>query len=330
MFTHISQVTSSVNKSFSDNEYIESMTIIYDRQKRVLSEYLSIIQSYITTFQQLYMQYQNLLHVSSILVSSIPEYSAVFSSIIPYKNIYQMICEWFSCVDYDIAKSELILSFVSVSKIYEYFCLLKLCKSIEALGYELIDSLPYQYNVRGNKYYVNTRYNNTFYFENDGVKITLFFQPMIRLYDKSKGFSVENNLNIFRNSSVKTGGSDPASPKALPYTPDYIIKIERPLMQTRYVIMDAKFMVLSDVYYYEIANLVFKYLFATSTNDSKDELFGLCVLYGKEQSNSSIEIHDSTPQNYCIKPSVHCLSVCGTDVEDNENIIEFLSDTLNL
>ena len=49
---------------------------------------------------------------------------------------------------------------------------------------KLIESKHVAYSVK-NTYYVDTHYNNTFRFEGETVKLTVYFQPVIYADDKS-------------------------------------------------------------------------------------------------------------------------------------------------
>ena len=71
----------------------------------------------------------------------IPVFTPVFRSINAYRQIYTVIHRWFSIGNYDLGKDELLLSFISTSKIYEYYCLIKMLSHItENTDYALTES----------------------------------------------------------------------------------------------------------------------------------------------------------------------------------------------
>ena len=62
-------------------------------------------------------KYKKILNITDIHVVSKPKYTNIFRRIMPYNIIYQEIIKWFSCGNYDMAKSNLLLSFITISKI---------------------------------------------------------------------------------------------------------------------------------------------------------------------------------------------------------------------
>lgn len=76
--------------------------------------------------------------------------------------MFEIMYKWFNSGRYNLAKEEFILSFISTSKIYEYYCLLKINSMFITNGYEFKNGYIFTYSE--DKYYKNTRYNNTFNF----------------------------------------------------------------------------------------------------------------------------------------------------------------------
>lgn len=328
MINYIENMTAH-RRPLLDNDYIETMSIVYDKYQLLLSKYISHINKQISSLQRILYQYKKILPVASIVVNSRPDYTNVFRSILPYHHIYEKVIEWFDSSNYDMTKSDLMLSFISGSKIYEYYCLLKLLKVIETLGFEMTSSFPffYQSGANPNSRYVNTRYNNTFTFKKDNTTLTLYYQPVIKLYEQSiSQRSHENSIGLFRNTSVKIYSNE--SSHVNPYTPDYVLKIEKDGLGTRYYLLDAKLSTKVDVYNKTLSELVFKYLFSISTYNVKDEIAGLCVLCGKETSDRLLNIHDKVPNSMEIKPSAHCVILTGSDVDNYDYLTQWINYAL--
>ena len=125
------------------------------------------------------------------------------------------------------------------------------------MNMELIESKLMLYGVR-NRYFSDTKYNNTFVFTKQETKLTLFFQPVIFGNDSTiNGISLYRNTSTNAQQDVRKKGGDS-------YTPDYMIKIEKSGI-TNYIILDAKFSTTENIRIHQLQELVYKYLFSIST-----------------------------------------------------------------
>ena len=308
--------------------YIDSAYYIYTRNTKLLNNYLSSIDKSLADIKKLYVEYKKILNVSDLGVISIPRYTNIFRRIMPYNLVFKEIVKWFNCGNYDMSKSDLLLSFVSVSKIYEYFCLLKINHALEKCGYKSISKLPYKYAE--NRYYRNTIYNNTFEFAKGNINITVYFQPVI--YGKINGRDRPNSIGLFRNTTISI--KDPTILALLDereaqqgnyYTPDYLIKISANGI-TEYYILDAKHSSPNNIKRYQLPYLVFKYLFSISTIARGTSVAGMCILCGKSNNNSSENLYDVAEKlNVSINPQAHICNVTGNDVDNDTDLIEYIS-----
>lgn len=272
-------------KSPTPDGYIDSMYQIFSRSIKRINGYIDSLRSLRNNYQQLYYLYSKLFNISADMVKTLPVVTPVFRSINAYGQIFTVIQEWFSIGNYDLGKDELLLSFISTSKIYEYYCLIKmLCHINKNTDFKLMESKRISYCIN-NRYYTNTKFNNTFVFENNRAKLTLFFQPVI--YGDDRAF---NGLGIFRNTSSSSKKENNNRGKT--YTPDYIIKVNYD-DRIDYTILDAKFSTPENIQLHQLQELVYKYLFSISTLNDNDRIIGLYILCGKKLGND-IEntIHD--------------------------------------
>ena len=309
------------------NGYIDSAYYIYTRNTKMLNNYLENIDKILTKFKKLYVEYKKILNVSDFGVVTIPRYTNIFRKIMPYNIIFKKIIKWFNCGNYDMTKSDLLLSFMSISKIYEYFCLLKINRSLEKCGYKLISELSYKYNE--NRYYHNTTYNNTFEFSKDNISVTVYFQPVI--YGKAIERNRPNGIGLFRNTKISI--TDPnilallderGAQQGNYYTPDYLIKITED-DNTKYYILDAKHTNPNNLKRYQLPALTFKYLFSISTFSKGNCVAGMCILCGKAKENTFENLYDvAESYNIPIYPRACICCVTGTDVENDSNLIEYV------
>ncbi len=301
------------------DKYIESKIYIYHLSNKSVNEYLTKIDEYIEKFQLIYFDYKKILDADDIYVDYPPEYTDTFRLLIPYMAIYAKICKWFYYGGHDFSKSQLLLSFFSTSKIYEYYCLIKLLETIhEEMHFSLIEEKTKRFPYTETKHYSNTRYNNTFVFGNeDECEITVYFQPVI--YGKIPTHR-PNNIMLYRNRYASMGGASGNT-----YTPDYVIKVSRKGF-SKYVIVDAKFSHSQTVENDRLVEIVYKYLFSISAVNESDSIEGLVIFCGKDEIGNKISnLHDiSESMNKTVSPFSYIVNLSGTDTGDNEVIKNIL------
>lgn len=309
--------------------YIDSAYYIYTRNRKMLNEYLGRINEACAKFQKLLIEYKKIFNVTDFPVFVMPRPTSIFRRIMPYNIIFEKILKWFRCGNYDLSKSDLLLSFISVSKIYEYFCLLKMNRSFEKSGYHLVSAFPFKYAE--NQYYQNTRYNNTFEFlkEDRDVFATVYYQPVI--YGKPNGYNKPNGIGLFRNTTVSSRDasgfaiSDESEPyRGNYYIPDYLVKISTS-NYVNYYILDAKYTHPNNIKRYQLPYLIFKYLFSISTLPKGKNIAGMCILCGKTKGNSTESLYDVADMLHVpVTPNVFICSVTGEDVQDDNDLMGYI------
>lgn len=121
-----------LGKTYSNNNisapegYIDSIYQIFSRSIRKINSYIDNLKRLKNDYQQLYYFYSKIFNISASMVTTPPNFTPVFRSVNAYRQIYTVIRKWFSMGNYDLGKDELLLSFISTSKIYEYYCLIKI------------------------------------------------------------------------------------------------------------------------------------------------------------------------------------------------------------
>ncbi|MGB4093814.1 MAG: DUF2357 domain-containing protein [Ruminococcus flavefaciens] len=316
----IKEIKNCISKKDSvntKNGYIDSLYEISKVCIKKLKKYIYDFKIIKEQFQQEYFIYSTFLGIKGSLIHGMPQFTPVFKSILAYRIIYSEIHKWFNGIAYDLSKDELILNFISTSKIYEYYCLIKILKNFEnSEDINLIRSNRLQYNAN---YYSNTKHNNFFLFRNESIKISLFFQPVI--YNNTLAI---NNIRLFRNTST-CSTSDRESPGGH-YTPDYLLKIEYE-DHTDYIILDAKFSYSDYIKRNKLQELVYKYIFSISPLDDSDRLLGIILLCGKDRcSDKRNAIHDYADKNKIgVIPFADILIMNGNNPLD-DTMIKYLSE----
>ena len=201
-----------------NGQYISSGYHIHEFILNSINSYLEKLYALKKQFLELYLLYKKVLKCDEIIINKIPKPNANFIKIKHYQKIYLVIKEWFENGNYDFKIENMILSFNSVSEIYEYYVLLNINEYLIQNKFDLIDTLKIVYTTSKNSLYINTRFENTFIFKKNDIEITVFYQPLVS--SKKKDFN--HLLGLFRNNNINYQGE-----RSEYYTPDYIIKINR-------------------------------------------------------------------------------------------------------
>lgn len=307
-----------------EGQYFESKKYIYNLENKSSEEYIEEIDEYIEKFQMLWYMYRKIFGTDDMYIDYMPEYTDTFRLVTPYRAVYNIIYRWFQYGGHSAAKSQLLLSFVSTSKIYEYYCLMKLISAIhDDMDCILVEEKTNRFEYHDTKYYLNTCCNNTFVFRSrDGSEITLYFQPVI--YGKID-YDRPNDIMLYRNrlTSMISGN------KGNTYTPDYLIKVTKN-GSSKYVIIDAKFSSMQKVESDRLIELIYKYLFSVSALEENDSIEGLMVLCGKDSNENSISnLHDiSEGLGKYVTPFAYIVNLSGADTSDNKVITDILSQLM--
>ena len=328
MLAHVNNKKSQLSKPKVVSGYIDSYYEIMLPGIRALQKYQEQIMKLKITFTALMSKYRAGFQVDLRPVKCIPKYSAVFRTVPIYNEMFVLIKKWFSCGGYDLKKTDFILSFLSISKIYEYYTLIKLKQSIESLGYRYIDIQNKVYKYPEYGYYKNTKFQNTFEFTSGTEVIDLYFQPIIfATAPKSATFDKRpNGIDLFRTTTKKFNKK---YRNFAYYTPDYIIA-HRTVSHVSYHVLDAKFSTFETIETKSLADLVFRYIFSISTINERDTLESLCLIFGKEQNNSVENVHDVAEQfGRALPHNTYFVACNGQDVNDNRSLVLMLQKLLS-
>ncbi|MDY2630102.1 MAG: hypothetical protein SOV85_01925 [Clostridium sp.] len=251
-----------------DDNYISSGYHIHKFVFNNINLYLDKLIAFKKKFLELYLLYKRVLKCEEIVINKVPKPTSNFIKFKHYQKIYLAIKEWFKYGNYDLEIEKMILSFNSVSEIYEYYILLNMNEYLLKNNFALVDILKTLYISNKKSLYTNSKFENTFLFRKNNIDVCIFYQPLISA--KKKSFS--NSLGLFRNNTVNYEGyySDY-------YTPDYVIKISKNNLN-KYIILDAKFSTFNTVIQYSFNKIAYKYAFSISTADSYDEISQIFII----------------------------------------------------
>ncbi len=281
--------------------YISSATYILQTTKHNLFEKKNELLMLTDALTETYWIYKKFLPVDDIPISDLPMPTAVFMSLSPYRQIYDVMVQWFTHGVYDFSGEEFLLPLLINNQLYEYYNLFKLAEAIETNGYQIDDSLckRHLYAVNHDDYR-DTEHINTFVFtKNDSPTITLYFQPVIWGHNYSE--PVSNGIALRRTTSLSIDRRNSQKVRSLKnvgraytyYTPDYVIKCSGANSDT-YLLVDAKLSTYETVKSYQVEELAYKYLFSIQPSTENSVLLGVLILYGKSvYKKSELEsVHD--------------------------------------
>ena len=188
-------------------------------------------------FHNILRVYQGILKCDDQRVTSKPKYTHIFKNIVHYRKIYLLINEFLEIKKYDFKSNNMLVRVEKLNKVFEYYCLLKLLRSMKSLGYELKESSKI-YQGKINDYYILTDTMNQF-------TIELFYEPLI--YSDPKR---NNMFNLYR-----------AGKKNNYLTPDYLIALRNNNSnKVVYGILDAKYSSINTVRDHYMSKCMDKYL----------------------------------------------------------------------
>jgi sulfur relay (sulfurtransferase) DsrC/TusE family protein len=320
MITDVTRLLYRRNSSHVENsEYVHSSYFIFQRTEKALMESLSRLNELKKEFEVIYNLYKRSLAVKEEKIVRMPKPSAIFLSVTQYNVLYKHIHRWFEFGIYNLDQERFMMSFINGSALYEVYVLAKLLEAIPAKGFSLQESYRYSYRVSGDSLYRNTICNNTFVFQREKERISLFYQPVIF----SGTYKPVNGINLYRNNSLSFDGWG-----SYYYTPDYVIKYEDGYKE-KYFILDAKYGDRVFVRKLQVAKLAFKYLFSISTRGN-EPVDGLYVLYGESKKNDQYEnVYDFQTPGKAIKPSFDLVPItAGVNNEKHMSNMSRIVDAL--
>ena len=304
------------------NGYVVSAYMIYGATEKKFMDFLSEISTCKDEIIELFKIYSNIFPVESIKIRGVPKPTHTFLTVKQYYSIFKEIKKWYKFGIYNMERENFLIPFLANNQLYEYFVLLKLLNYLEYKGYSLSQKDRYLYKPNA-KYYQNTKYCNTFYFQLRDKKITLYYQPVIYLKPNIQS----NNINILRNTKISMNSEKELERNY--YLPDFIIKIQTD-NESKYLIADAKYSNQNNVKGFYFPNLVYKYIFSLATLSPEDKIMGLCAINGKPDAEDSKLISVYTeyiPTTYLPYADILTLAE-DSDDSDEKTHWRLLSDLL--
>ena len=208
----------------------------------------------------LILRYEAIFEIPSRKVMHCPKPTAIFCSVPQYREIFDLITSWYRGV-FDFFRDRFLLQCIGSSKLYESYVLSCFYRYFKENGYRI---KPY-FTDWGTNPVTKKPIRNTYCFSKENITVTLFYEPIIR-NENAK----DENYNMLPMSCKKEEKC---------YTPDYVLKIKKDDVDTRYVICDAKFSDYETTRQSRYPEAFRKYYEGISYGS--DNKAPLCIVYGE-------------------------------------------------
>lgn len=244
----------------------------YDLAFNCIAFYYKEIQKrvsyYMNIYNNLYEAYHSCLRCETKALNAIPRYTFIFRQRFHYHQCFEAIVKWFEAGQYHLLTCNYFFKLKKLSKIFEYYTLLKIREGIEAYGTSLQTADCIIYDEEKNISDINNYYR---YVQNDNysVKIEVYYEPYIyrdkitnglELYSTGYKFLEEMQENKF-------------------WTPDFVLKISMENKKA-YFILDSKFSSFKTVKKHRMAEIINKYILSIATKDCYySKVLGLWGIY---------------------------------------------------
>lgn len=252
--------------------------------------------------QELYYRYVRILECMAEGVFSLPKLTNTFKQVYHYRICYECMVKWFEAGDYSFDHLNYLFKLKTLSRIFEYFCLIKLQTAIVQNGYVLTDTSRVVYDIEDDIEDINNKY----VFSGHGYELTLLYEPTIwvnRLNDDINLYSTGYNF-------TKRKWNDR-------WTPDFVMKITT-FGNEYYYILDAKYSNFQNVKKRYIPELVLKY---SSQIASKDKFFsdviGVGAIYPSDSDKMYYFKKNMVNSNRQSLPKYFSLAIVGEEEGNN-------------
>ena len=185
-----------------------------------------------------------------------------------YRLCYECMAKWFGAGDYTFNHLNYLFKLKTLSRIFEYYCLIKMQNAISLCGYVLRESDRIIYDIEDD----SENINNQYIFEGNGFEITLLYEPSIWT-DKS---NVCTNLYSTGYNFLKSKWNNR-------WTPDFVLKVSGQY-KDYYYILDAKYSSFYNVKRRYIPALVLKYGTQIASKDKFfSDVIGIGAIYPSKE-----------------------------------------------
>lgn len=255
--------------------------------------------------QELYYRYIRILECDADTVIGLPKLTNTFKQVYHYRICYECMVKWFKLGDYTFNHLNYLFKLKTLSRIFEYYCLIKLQSAILQNGYVLKEASRITYDIEDDIENINNKY----IFSGHGQEITLFYEPTIW----TNRVNEEINLYSTGYNFIKSKWSDK-------WSPDFVLKIVTSINEYYYII-DAKYSKERNVNRIYLPQLILKYGSQIASKDKfLSDIIGVGAIYPGDIDKIKYFKKNKISSNKQSLPNYFSLSIVGE--EDGNTILK--------
>jgi len=270
-----------------------------------------------TKLQELFYKYEKLLECKPEELYGIPNLTNTFKQVYHYRVCYECMVKWYDAGDYSFEHLNYLFKLKTLSRIFEYFCLIKIQKAIAQCGYLFRESDRIVYDAEDDLGEIN----NLYVFEGTNYKITLLYEPSIWVDKNNAGTNLYSTGYNFSKSKWNDR-----------WTPDFIIKIACG-SRDYYYILDAKYSNATNVKKRYLPELVLKYGAQIASKDKFfSDVIGIGAIYPADDDKFTLFKKNAVGSSKPSLPKYFSMSMVGETVGDNiiKRRLSELLDTIDV
>lgn len=249
--------------------------------------------------QELYYRYEKILDCPTEVVYGLPKFTNTFKQVYHYRLCYECMVKWFEFGDYTFDHLNYLFKLKTLSRIFEYFCLIKLQNAILLDGYIFREANRIVYDIEADVEDINNQY----IFSGNGFELTLLYEPSIWVNKINEGINLYSTGYNFSKGKWNDK-----------WTPDFVLKISSSY-NDYYYILDAKYSNEYNVKKRYIPELVLKY---SAQIASKDKFFsdviGVGAVYPGDEDKIYFFKKNAVESRMQSLPMYFSLSIIGKNV----------------
>jgi predicted component of viral defense system (DUF524 family) len=262
--------------------------------------------------QEMYYKYEKVLECPTDNIYGTPKLTNTFKQVYHYRLCYECMVKWFKAGDYTFDHLNYLFKLKTLSRIFEYFCLIKLQTALGKCGFIFQEANRIIYDIEDD----TEEINNQYVFNRNGYKLTLLYEPFIWVNKVNEGM----NLYSTGYNFLKSRWNDK-------WKPDFVLKISSSY-RDYYYILDAKYSNIQNVKKRHMPELILKYSTQIASVDKFiTDVIGVGAVYPGEQDKIYYFKKNKVGSLKQSIPIYFSLSIVGENVGDvmlKERLTELL------
>lgn len=129
--------------------------------------------------QEMFVSYRQILPVTLLDASQMPEPTEPFFRVPQYYRIYLCIHQWYQNTCRHFPRERMLLNLYENTFVFEIYCLARLLQGLRQEGFVLEECRRKVYTLGSRNLYDHSGYQNVYRLERGDEELTLFFQPVL-------------------------------------------------------------------------------------------------------------------------------------------------------